>query len=30
VTDWVVHWPRATAPFAGDIGSFERIVSART
>jgi hypothetical protein len=30
VTDWVVHWPRAAAPFAGDIGSFERIVAART
>ena len=30
VTDWVVHWPRAAAPFAGDIESFERIVSART
>jgi len=30
VTDWVVHWPRATAPFAGDVGRFERIVSGRT
>jgi alkanesulfonate monooxygenase SsuD/methylene tetrahydromethanopterin reductase-like flavin-dependent oxidoreductase (luciferase family) len=30
VTDWVVHWPRAGEPFAGDVASFERIVSART
>jgi len=30
VTDFVVHWPRPRAPFAGDVGSFERIVSART
>jgi hypothetical protein len=30
VTDWVVHWPRAGEPFAGDLASFERIVSART
>ena len=27
VTDLVVHWPRATAPFAGDVGTFERILS---
>ena len=30
VTDFVVHWPRPDGPFAGDVGSFERIISART
>ena len=28
VTDFVVHWPRAAEPFAGDLARFERIVSA--
>jgi len=28
VTDFVVHWPRASAPFAGDLARFERVVSA--
>jgi alkanesulfonate monooxygenase SsuD/methylene tetrahydromethanopterin reductase-like flavin-dependent oxidoreductase (luciferase family) len=27
VTDLVVHWPRPDGPYAGDIGTFERIVS---
>jgi alkanesulfonate monooxygenase SsuD/methylene tetrahydromethanopterin reductase-like flavin-dependent oxidoreductase (luciferase family) len=27
-TDFVVHWPRASAPFAGDLARFERVVSA--
>ena len=27
VTDFVVHWPRAAGPFAGDVSSFEHIVS---
>ena len=27
VTDLVVHWPRASEPFAGDIATFERILS---
>jgi hypothetical protein len=25
VTDFVVHWPRAQAPYAADAGTFERI-----
>lgn len=28
VTDFVVHWPRAAAPFTGDLAHFERVVSA--
>ena len=28
VTDFVVHWPRADAPYAGDLEAFERIISA--
>ena len=28
VTDLVVHWPRATEPFAGDEAHFERVVTA--
>ena len=27
VTDLVVHWPRTSAPFAGDVATFERILS---
>jgi alkanesulfonate monooxygenase SsuD/methylene tetrahydromethanopterin reductase-like flavin-dependent oxidoreductase (luciferase family) len=27
VTDLVVHWPRPTEPFAGDVATFESIVS---
>jgi alkanesulfonate monooxygenase SsuD/methylene tetrahydromethanopterin reductase-like flavin-dependent oxidoreductase (luciferase family) len=27
VTDLVVHWPRPAAPFAGDLATFERILS---
>jgi hypothetical protein len=27
VTDWVVHWPRASEPFAGELEAFERVVS---
>jgi alkanesulfonate monooxygenase SsuD/methylene tetrahydromethanopterin reductase-like flavin-dependent oxidoreductase (luciferase family) len=27
-TDLVVHWPRASAPYAGDLAHFERVVSA--
>jgi alkanesulfonate monooxygenase SsuD/methylene tetrahydromethanopterin reductase-like flavin-dependent oxidoreductase (luciferase family) len=27
ITDLVVHWPRATEPFAGDEAAFERAVS---
>jgi alkanesulfonate monooxygenase SsuD/methylene tetrahydromethanopterin reductase-like flavin-dependent oxidoreductase (luciferase family) len=26
VTDFVVHWPRASAPYAGDLAHFERVV----
>jgi alkanesulfonate monooxygenase SsuD/methylene tetrahydromethanopterin reductase-like flavin-dependent oxidoreductase (luciferase family) len=29
VTDFVVHWPRATPPFAGDGAAFERIITSR-
>ncbi len=29
VTDFVVHWPRADSPFAGDASAFERIFAAR-
>jgi alkanesulfonate monooxygenase SsuD/methylene tetrahydromethanopterin reductase-like flavin-dependent oxidoreductase (luciferase family) len=29
VTDFVVHWPRGSEPFAGDMELFERIFSAR-
>jgi alkanesulfonate monooxygenase SsuD/methylene tetrahydromethanopterin reductase-like flavin-dependent oxidoreductase (luciferase family) len=29
VTDFVVHWPRADGPYAGDGSAFERIFSAR-
>jgi alkanesulfonate monooxygenase SsuD/methylene tetrahydromethanopterin reductase-like flavin-dependent oxidoreductase (luciferase family) len=28
VTDFVVHWPRAAPPYAGDPAQFERVVSA--
>jgi alkanesulfonate monooxygenase SsuD/methylene tetrahydromethanopterin reductase-like flavin-dependent oxidoreductase (luciferase family) len=28
VTDFVVHWPRAAAPFAGDRARFERVITA--
>jgi alkanesulfonate monooxygenase SsuD/methylene tetrahydromethanopterin reductase-like flavin-dependent oxidoreductase (luciferase family) len=28
LTDFVVHWPRAAAPYAGALARFERIVSA--
>lgn len=27
VTDFVVHWPRAAPPYAGDLAMFERIVT---
>jgi alkanesulfonate monooxygenase SsuD/methylene tetrahydromethanopterin reductase-like flavin-dependent oxidoreductase (luciferase family) len=27
-SDLVVHWPRASAPYAGDLAHFERVVSA--
>src|SRR5262245_16506315 len=27
-TDFVVHWPRAAPPYAGDLASFERTISA--
>jgi alkanesulfonate monooxygenase SsuD/methylene tetrahydromethanopterin reductase-like flavin-dependent oxidoreductase (luciferase family) len=30
VTDFVVHWPRADGPFAGDTAAFERIVAGFT
>jgi hypothetical protein len=26
-TDFVVHWPRADGPFAGDVDAFERAVA---
>jgi alkanesulfonate monooxygenase SsuD/methylene tetrahydromethanopterin reductase-like flavin-dependent oxidoreductase (luciferase family) len=29
VTDLVVHWPRATEPYAGDLATFEEIVGSR-
>jgi alkanesulfonate monooxygenase SsuD/methylene tetrahydromethanopterin reductase-like flavin-dependent oxidoreductase (luciferase family) len=29
VTDFVVHWPRRDGPYAGDLTSFESIVTAR-
>jgi len=29
VTDFVVHWPRADSPFAGDVKAFERIFANR-
>lgn len=28
VTDFVVHWPRAGEPFAGELARFERVISA--
>ena len=28
VTDLVVHWPRAVAPYAGDLARFERVIGA--
>lgn len=28
VTDFVVHWPRASAPYADELARFERVVSA--
>jgi alkanesulfonate monooxygenase SsuD/methylene tetrahydromethanopterin reductase-like flavin-dependent oxidoreductase (luciferase family) len=27
VTDLVVHWPRASEPYAGDVGAFERVIA---
>jgi alkanesulfonate monooxygenase SsuD/methylene tetrahydromethanopterin reductase-like flavin-dependent oxidoreductase (luciferase family) len=27
VTDFVVHWPRASAPYAGELAHFERIIA---
>jgi len=30
VTDLVVHWPRREDPFGGDLGHFERVISAVT
>lgn len=29
ITDVVVHWPRPTEPYAGDVRAFERIVASR-
>jgi hypothetical protein len=29
VTDFVVHWPRSAAPYAGDLKTFERIIANR-
>jgi alkanesulfonate monooxygenase SsuD/methylene tetrahydromethanopterin reductase-like flavin-dependent oxidoreductase (luciferase family) len=29
VTDFVVHWPRADGPFAGDVTAFERVFASR-
>jgi len=29
VSDLVVHWPRPEPPFAGDLGTFERIMASR-
>lgn len=29
VTDFVVHWPRRDAPYAGDLKTFERIIASR-
>jgi hypothetical protein len=29
VTDVVVHWPRPSEPYAGDVTTFERIFSSR-
>jgi alkanesulfonate monooxygenase SsuD/methylene tetrahydromethanopterin reductase-like flavin-dependent oxidoreductase (luciferase family) len=29
VTDLVVHWPRASEPYAGDVSTFERMVGER-
>jgi alkanesulfonate monooxygenase SsuD/methylene tetrahydromethanopterin reductase-like flavin-dependent oxidoreductase (luciferase family) len=29
VTDFVVHWPRASAPYAGDTAAFEAVVEGR-
>src|SRR5262249_41592352 len=26
VTDFVVHWPRASAPYAGELAHFERVI----
>ncbi len=28
VTDLIVHWPRATGPYAGDLRTFERVIAA--
>ena len=28
ITDFVVHWPRRTEPYAADLATFERIFSA--
>ena len=28
VSDFVVHWPRAAEPHAGDLARFERVISA--
>jgi hypothetical protein len=29
ITDLVVHWPRPGEPYAGDVATFERVVSSR-
>jgi hypothetical protein len=29
ITDLVVHWPRPSEPYAGDVATFERVVSGR-
>jgi len=29
ITDLVVHWPRPSEPYAGDVATFERVVSRR-
>jgi hypothetical protein len=27
ITDFVVHWPRSSEPYAGDVATFERIIA---
>jgi hypothetical protein len=27
ITDLVVHWPRSSEPYAGDVATFERIIA---
>jgi alkanesulfonate monooxygenase SsuD/methylene tetrahydromethanopterin reductase-like flavin-dependent oxidoreductase (luciferase family) len=29
ITDLVVHWPRASEPYVGDVATFERVIAAR-